>query len=64
MANDKIRVSFEMTKHEAAITAHWIAKQTIMSYPVGSIAKAMHNFYKALQTELAVLKEREDNGQG
>ena len=44
-----IRVSFELTPHEASLTAHWIGNQRISSYPTGSIAKTMYKFMKALQ---------------
>lgn len=50
--NETIRVSFELTPHEAKLTRHWLAKKTIAELPCGSIAKTMHKLYKNLNSEL------------
>lgn len=55
-----IRISFEITPHEARLTEHWISRQKISSYPTGSIAKTMYCFMKGLQRELDLLKEIDD----
>jgi len=57
---ETIRISFEITPHEAALTRHWIAKQRISSYPTGSIAKTMYVFMSALEREVDLYKEKKD----
>jgi len=61
MPKDTIRISFELTLHEARITRHWLSRRYLDFFPTGSIAKAMHQVLSSLNAELLTLEDEDES---
>ena len=51
---DTIRISFEVTPHEARLARHWLGRKTMKDLPTASIAKVMHKIYAELNREVEI----------
>ncbi len=59
---DTVKISFEVSPHEAHQMKHWLGKQWVSMWPSGTIAKAMHTLYIALDKELERRIEEQVHG--